>query len=164
MSVDITIYYYQLLEFNFSRRILFRRPGFALPLDNFITCIWTRKSYWDMKRKKKHEICFHSYMFHTWPAKKPCSLVLPPRYCSTCFGFSAITFSTIFSISTGSTICHFQRQKPVTTFSFFLSATTNAKDAASEQRFHIACSDKFKFFFWKKELKLNNISNATKSK
>lgn len=52
---------------------------------------------------------------HTWPAKKPCSLVLPPRYCSSCFGFSASTLSTIFSISTGSTICHFQSHKHVLT-------------------------------------------------
>ena len=34
--------------------------------------------------------------FITWPTRKPITVVLPPRYCSTCFGLAAITSSMIF--------------------------------------------------------------------
>ena len=58
------------------------------------------------KKSKETMIILRIYKtVHTWPAKKPCSFVLPARYCSTCFGFSASTLSIIFSISPGSVIC-----------------------------------------------------------
>ena len=33
--------------------------------------------------------------FITWPTRKPITCCLPPLYCSTCFGFAAITSSMI---------------------------------------------------------------------
>jgi hypothetical protein len=45
---------HQLSEFNFSKRILFRRLGFALPLDTFITCIRQNIQYHLTKLQKKN--------------------------------------------------------------------------------------------------------------
>lgn len=56
LFADTNLQLYQLLAFNFSKRILFRSPGFAFPLDSFITCMRLKCKTISLKFKRCYVI------------------------------------------------------------------------------------------------------------
>lgn len=84
---------------SFFNSTSFKSPGFANPLDAFMTClqaalqgICSGHAGWQlgMQGHSQSQRVAH-------PAKNPCNFVFPPQNCSSCLGFAASTSSTITS-------------------------------------------------------------------